>query len=273
MALLAIALVVVKPALGDSDAKATGKPTAREELIADKFAELKTFLLELAVRLEGKGEADNGKAIREAIDAGAKADINSRLEKLAVLLNESHVKSIPEIQDAIARGKRLHNGTIEKLVSIREAAGRYLGTGDNPIRPVAQSHILVNLRGICERLLPLQQKVREDAAFLARRVAENDDGKPSRAEVKMCGRLAEQQRQIGAEIDKACELIAKDRSAAAFEASFRQLRRVIATAEERLGKTDPGSLAQQAQDEVIDLIKEMGKSLKHVHQTTLWEVE
>jgi len=118
------------------------------------------------------------------------------------------------------------------------------------------------LEKACRKMHDLQRAVYDGTKALQKAIEGNADKKPRPREVQTAVMLAAKQRTIVEETTKAIKILEAEGSAVAFTEVFDQVRDDMKNVQRRLELRDVGRANQALQEDIIDTLQEMIKSLR-----------
>jgi hypothetical protein len=114
----------------------------------------------------------------------------------------------------------------------------------------------------CRKMLDMQIAVYEDTRRLHSVIQSTPDKKPRPKDQQACLELAGNEQQIVIEVTKIILMLEKEGTAVAFPEVFRELRKDMKSAQQRLTLTDVGMDTQAIEQDIVDTLREMVSALK-----------
>jgi hypothetical protein len=147
---------------------------------------------------------------------------------------------------------------IVKLMIVRDALETLL----RQLRDNERTAILENLTMRCEKLLRMQQAIREESDYLTKEIAMREGGRTAREDEQKAQILAEREGLVIRELGRALDIVNEDGTAVAFAEVLSQLTDDAKAVQRRLAKIDLGRMTDSIQGDVTTTLKEMIEALK-----------
>ncbi len=126
--------------------------------------------------------------------------------------------------------------------------------------------VLAALQARCEKMLAMQKAVLAGTEATDKSVQANADKKASDLNKRESLRLADAEKDIVAEANKAIEMLEAEGSAVAFPEVFQQVRQDMVNVQRRLEIADVAQMTQNIERDIIASLEEMVEALKKARQ-------
>ncbi len=178
----------------------------------------------------------------------------------AIPLLEKAEKNIREANRGAASNDQ--DDAIKKLEEVAKKLAEIL----RQLRQEEIERVLAALQARCERMLQMQTAVYEATRKIDQASNDTPQQQPTRAHEQKALHLADREKEIIQEVNKAIQLLEAEWSAVAFPEVFSQLRDDMNNVARRLGTADTGSVTQLIEQDIIATLKEMIAALKKAQE-------